>query len=159
LLSKCPDASSIRKDDDHDRRRKGDRVVAYKGRDIRIEAKSLQTNSIRRHEDGSITAAVQCDASDRRSVTLPDGSKLQTTCLLTGEFDLLAVNLFEFHQRWEFAFALNADLPRSTWKKYKKRQRQFLLATLIPVHWPLQPPFVSDPFALLERLLGEPGCS
>lgn len=35
-----------RKDDDHDREKKGDLTLAYKGQEIIIEVKSLQTNSI-----------------------------------------------------------------------------------------------------------------
>ena len=36
------------KHDDHDRKKKGDLVVTYRGRDFVIESKSLQTHSIRR---------------------------------------------------------------------------------------------------------------
>jgi hypothetical protein len=116
--------------DDHDRRKKGDLAIVYKGRQFIIEAKSLQTNTIQ-HEDGIWSGKVQCDASDRRKVQLPNGKKIETTCLLVGEFDLLAVNLFEFQKTWRFAFVKNSDLPRSRYKKYTKAQRNCLLATLI----------------------------
>ena len=38
----------------------------------------------------------QVDASDRREVVLPDNSRVTTTCLLKGEFDILAINVFAF---------------------------------------------------------------
>lgn len=42
--------SDISKHDDHDRKKKGDRVVLYKGKEFIFESKSLQTNSIRKTE-------------------------------------------------------------------------------------------------------------
>jgi hypothetical protein len=88
-------------------------------------------------------------------VTLSDGSKLDTTCLLCGEFDLLAVNLFQFRQEWDFAFVLNRDLPRSRSKKYTEFQREQLLATSVRVTWPIETPFVLNPFDLLDILVTE----
>jgi hypothetical protein len=97
----------------------------------------------------------QCDASDSRSITLPNGERLKTTCLLVGEFDILAVNLFAFRGQWDFAFAYNRDLPRSTHRGYTPKQRKHLLATTMPITWPVQPPFLADPFALLDGLVKE----
>jgi hypothetical protein len=39
-------ASAFRKDDDHDRKKKGDLVVTYEGFEFKIEVKSLQTNTV-----------------------------------------------------------------------------------------------------------------
>jgi hypothetical protein len=147
-----PEVARWHKYDDHDRRKKGDLVIVYKGREFIVEAKSLQTNTIRRKE-AIWSGKVQCDASDRRTVQLPNGKKMETTCLLVGEFDLLAVNLFEFQKTWRFAFAKNSDLPRSRYKKYTKAQRNCLLATLIDVTWPPRPPFRDEPFTLLDEML------
>ena len=147
-----PGMSSVRKPDDHDRRRKGDRLVRYKGRVFAFESKSLQTATVERTDDGWIGKA-QVDASDRRQVELPDGSKMTTTCLRRGEFDVLAVNVFEFGKTWRFAFAKNQDLPASSFRGYTEYQRRHLLATMVTVHWPPRPPFREDPFALMEDLL------
>lgn len=147
--------TSLRKDDDHDRRRKGDLVITYKGYEFKIESKSLQTNLIKRNEKDEYNGVVQCDASDRREVTLPNGKKVTTTCLVVGEFDILAACLFEFRQKWDFAFALNRDLPKSRYKKYPEDVRKYLLKSLVPVSWPIKPPFTSDPFSLLDRLVSE----
>jgi hypothetical protein len=144
----------LRTYDNHDRARKGDLSFFYKGVEISVEVKSLQTASISRDADHR-TGKFQCDASDRRRVTLPNGDKIETTCLLVGEFDLLAVNLFEFHEDWLFAFAKNKDLPRSRYAHYTPEQREHLLATLVQVTWPLNPPFGAEPFALLDDIAAE----
>ncbi len=101
------------------------------------------------------TGAVQCDASDKRRVILPDGTQMETTLLVIGEFDILAAGLFAFREEWDFGFALNSDLPRSTHKGYTPEARRYLLKSLVPVTWPLRPPFVRDPFSLLDRLVRE----
>ena len=144
--------SSISKHDDNDRRKKGDRVVLYKGREFVFEAKSLQTNTIRKTDEGW-TGKAQVDASDRREVNLPNKTVVTTTCLLRGEFDILAVNVFSFENKWRFVFAKNSDLPSSKYAKYTEYQRQHLLATLVTVHWPPKPPFFDEPFTLMNQML------
>ena len=140
--------------DNHDRTRKSDVTFIYKGVEISVEVKSLQSASIGKAGE-TLTGKFQCDASDRRKASLPNGETLETTCLVVGEFDLLAVNLFDFEKRWRFAFARNRDLPRSEYKKYTSQQREHLLATLISITWPLQPPFQSEPFMLLDDIARE----
>jgi hypothetical protein len=146
--------SRARKDDDHDRKRKGDRTFEYRGHSFIVEVKSLQTNSVRKEGNGWFGKS-QVDASDSREVTFANKSKLKTTCLLRNEFDVLAVNCYAFGGSWQFAFALNRDLPKNTYRKYTPAQRAALLPTLIPVTWPPQEPFVGDLFLLLDRLAAE----
>lgn len=154
LLEKRADISNSLKYDDHDRTKKGDRVVTYKGHRIIVESKSLQSNSVRRDGDRFVGTA-QVDASDRRPVKFSDGSKIETTCLLVGEFDILAVNCFAFESVWRFVFAKNSDLPRSKFKKYSEFQRAGLLASLVPVAWPPEPPFRAEVFPVLDELVRE----
>lgn len=149
-----PDISRVRKDDDHDRDRKGDRTFRYRGHEFTVEVKSLQTDSIERQGD-LWCGKSQVDASDSRKLSFEDGSTLTTTCLLRGEFDILAVNCYAFGDKWQFAFALNRDLPKNTYRKYNQTQQEALLPTSIPVTWPPQPPFVTDIFALLNILAEE----
>jgi transcriptional regulator with XRE-family HTH domain len=104
---------------------------------------------------GRFAGAVQCDASDNREIVLPNGSRVKTTNLQVGEFDVLALGLFAFRERWDFGFMLNRDLPRTTSDKYAPIDRQFLLKTLVPVTWPLPPDCHPDPFPLLDRLVAE----
>lgn len=140
--------------DDHDRTRKGDLVVTYKKHPLIIEVKSLQTNMVRR-EKTCFRGKTQCDASDRREITLPNGSRVNTTLLKVGEFDLLAVNLFAFENKWRYIFAKNTDLPRSTFARYAEADRKYLLASLIPVSWPPEPPFRDEPFSLMDEIIQE----
>jgi hypothetical protein len=154
ILEGIPGVTSSMKYDDHDRAHKGDRFITYRGQPIHVESKSLQSNSIRFDaENNRFIGRAQVDASDRRTLILPSGEQLTTTCLLRGEFDLLAVNVFAFQNKWKFAFAKNTDLPCSTFRGYTEAQRAALLATLVTVTWPPEPPFYSDPIPLLDDLV------
>lgn len=154
IFASDPRILNIYKPDDHDRKEKADLVFTYKGVQIKVEVKSLQTNSIK-HIDQKQTAVFQCDASDRRIITFPSGETVNTTCLLAGEFDLLAVNLFAFQNKWIFAFAKNTDLPRSNYAKYLPEARKLLLASNMKITWPLENPYVNDPFSLLDEIVKE----
>jgi len=147
-----PRIEAIVKHDDHDRRKTADLEFTYKGALVRVEVKSLQTSTVRAEGD-AYTGRFQCDASDRREVRLPNGERLTTTCLVAGGFDLLAVNLFEFEQKWRFVFARSVDLPRSKYRGYTERQQKYLLATMMDVTFPPRPPFSEDPFPLIERIV------
>ena len=140
--------------DDHDRSRPADFSFEYRADLFTVEVKSLQTSSVRVF-NGRMEGRCQVDASDKRAVTLPDGSEVETACLLAGKFDILAINLFEFHQQWKFAFIRNEDLPRSRYRAYTEEQRRHLLATTVKVEWPLEPPFRDDPFPILDEIAKE----
>ena len=144
--------SEVTKHDDHDRKKKGDRVIRYKGQEFIFESKSLQSATIEKTQEGWKGKA-QVDASDRREIVLPDNSRVTTTCLRKGEFDILAVNVFAFEEKWRFVFAKNSDLPMSGYRKYSPYQRQHLLATLVTVHWPPRPPFSDEPFTLMNEII------
>jgi hypothetical protein len=146
----------VKKFDNHDRTRKGDISFFYRGVECSIEVKSIQTNSIKK-ENGRITGVFQCDASDRRKVRLPSGAEIETTCLVVGEFDLVAVPLFPYIKRWDYAFAKNSDLPRVKPRRGKIREEdsEYLLATTIRITWPLEFPFQLDPVPLLDAVVKE----
>ena len=144
--------SDVTKYDDHNRKKKGDRVIRYKNHELIFESKSLQTSTIEKTREGWVGKA-QVDASDRRNVVLPDGSTVSTTCLLKGEFDILAVNVFAFEDIWRFVFAKNSDLSTSNYRKYTEYQRRHLLATLVEVHWPPKAPFYDEPFTLMNEIV------
>ncbi len=153
-----PHVTNMRKDNDHDRTKKGDLVISYKGYEFKIEVKSLQTATIKGHSNGKFTGKFQCDASDKRTIVLRDGSLFKTTCLKFGEFDILAVNLFQFQNKWDYGFILNENLPSSNYKKYPTTVRKQLIKSLIPISWPLQRPFQSNPFVLLDELVQRKEC-
>jgi hypothetical protein len=146
-------AKYIGKHDDHNRMKKGDLIVEYKGYRFDIEVKSLQTKTVKQLKDGTFTGKFQCDASDRRKVTFADNSTLETTLLLYKEFHILAVNLFAFTNEWRFVFAKNKDLPHSTYKKYTDYQKQNLIASLISVTWPPTGIFRDEPFSLMDEII------
>lgn len=148
-----PEITEKQKSDDHDRSQKGDWRITYKGKRLTIEVKSLQTNHVKELGDDHWMGKVQVDASDSREITFPDGSVLKTTCLLRGEFDVLAINCFAFGDKWRFAFVLNSELPQNNHKKYTEYQRRHLLPTLVTIEWPLKAPFTEDLFGLLDNLV------
>ena len=149
-----PEFTDVVKYVDHDRQEKADIGLTYRNERFRIEVKSLQTNTVQLNGN-KLTAKFQCDASDRRTVTLAGGQTVQTTCLLVGQFDILAVNLFAFEKKWRFAFARNNKLPLSQFRGYTEDVRKQLLATLMPVTWPLELPYVEEPFSLFDEIVQE----
>lgn len=187
LLAGDPRVTGLRKDDDHDRTKKGDVAFTYKDCEFKVESKALQTtkmfvfdnltsswvkNIVRRNGRNTentqyhivrerdiarskYRGEVQCDASDRREVLLPNGLRVNTTSLVVGEFDILAAGLFAFRGKWDFSFCLNSDLPRTSSSNYPEEAHRYLLKTLVPVSWPIEPPFVADPFVLLDKLVAE----
>lgn len=158
LISSFPEVTYMTKFDDHDRKKKGDLYVIYHDRAFDIESKSLQTAMVKRDEEnGRWTGKAQVDASDRRLISLPDGSTMNTTLLLRGEFDVLAINCYAFDRKWHFAFAKNSDLPTSSFKKYTQVQRENVIASLVPVAWPPEPPFHTDLRVLLAEMVAEGG--
>ncbi|MCA9980884.1 MAG: helix-turn-helix transcriptional regulator, partial [Anaerolineales bacterium] len=119
MIISYPEVSYATKFDDHDRKQKGDLYIIYRGHAFDIESKSLQTKMVQQDsESGTWLGKAQVDASDRREVVFEDGTTLNTTLLLRGEFDVLAVNLYAFEEEWRFVFARNSDLPTSRYKKY-----------------------------------------
>jgi hypothetical protein len=142
----------VSKNNDHDRRKKGDLLVHYRDRQFTFESKSIQTSSILK-TDAGWTGKVQIDASDCRNIVLPDGSNLTTTCLLKDEFDILAINIFPVDNVWKFLFIKNSDLPSSKCSKYTAYQRDQLLSTSVSVSWPPKPPFYEEPFTLMDDII------
>lgn len=156
LITALPDITYTYKFDDHDRKKKSDLYIIYRGRAFDVESKSLQTNTIKFNEDSQTwTAKAQVDASDRRDVLLPTGKKLNTTLLKRGDFDILAVNCFGFGGKWRFLFAKNSELPASSFKKYSEEERQELIASLITVEFPVKLPFHENLKDLLDSMIEE----
>ena len=146
---------NVKKYDDHDRTSKGDISFHYKGREFKIEAKSLQTNSVVQVDEDAWTGKFQCDASDRRKIHLPNGRTVNTTCLAVGEFDIVAVSLYAFGDQWRFAFAKNKDLPHPSnrSRNIAAEDREYLIKSLIDISWPLQAPFTTDVYSLLDEMV------
>ena len=158
IISAFPEVSYMTKFDDHDRKKKGDLYVVYHDRAFDIESKSLQTSTVKwNDENNRWIGKAQVDASDRRAITLSDGSTMNTTLLLRGEFDVLAVNCYAFSNKWQFAFARNSDLPHSPSGKYTQLQRESVIASSVSVTWPPELPFYADLKQLLDEMIKEGG--
>ncbi len=154
MIAAYPEVTFTTKFDDHNRKKKGDLYIIYRSRAFDIESKSLQTKTVRRDENNDVwVGKAQVDASDRRTVTFADGTTLNTTLLLRGEFDVLAVNLYAFEDEWRFVFARNRDLPTSTYRKYTEAQKSQLIASLVSVSWPPVAPFYADLRELLDEMI------
>lgn len=151
-------AEHIAHHDDHDRTaNKSDRTITFAGRTYGVQLKSIQTNSITRNlTSGLIEACVQNDASDRRDVVLEDGRTITTTCYLHGEYDILAVPLFPFTGKWDFAYKLNSNCAASTSRKYDAYTQSYLLSTLERITWPLSPDWHTNLLDLLTPENGSP---
>jgi len=138
------------KPDDHKRKQaKSDRTLTHKNKQYTVQVKSIQTNSLKEVAPGTFTATVQNDASDRRRLTLPDGTKVDVTNYVKGEYDVLAVSLQPFTGEWRFAYKKNRDLKQSTHKKYPPNVQRYLLATSESFSWPLTPDWTEDFFAVI----------
>jgi hypothetical protein len=156
MIGVFPNVSYMTKFDDHDRTKKGDLYVIYQGKAFDIESKSLQTATVARDETNQRwIAKAQVDASDKRTIRLPDETTMNTTLLLRGEFDILAVNCYAFENKWNFVFAENSELPTSTFPKYTQVQKENLIASLILVTWPPEPPFYANLQELLDKMIQE----
>lgn len=157
--------TDIYKPDDHDRAEKGDWVITYQGERIAVEVKSLQSTSLRpKKRSGLVEPNYQCDASDRRLVEFTDGSSVETTALLVGEFDVLALNLRALTGKWDFIFCKNEDLPhmeqnKRNLVKYTEFQLDNLIKTTIKLDLgpgnSARAPYSNDPYRLFDEILGE----
>lgn len=147
--------SNIHKPDDHDRStNKADLCFQYKNREVKVQLKSIQTNSLRWDAEQSVLrATVQNDGSDKREVILPTGNSVFTTNYKSGDYDILAVPLFPFSGEWKFAYMLNADCRHTTSSKYNEEERRFLLATTEIITYPLSQPWSENLVTILERLV------
>lgn len=149
-------SEDIETHDDHDRRlNKSDRTIRFQGRLYSVQLKSVQTNSIKRNlETGLLQADVQNDASDARTVHLPNGNSLITTCYVKGEYDILAVPLFPFTGSWNYAYKRNVDCRKTKSRKYSPEDAQHLLATTEVITWPLTNDWRMDLPGLLDDQIG-----
>ncbi|MGH9444511.1 MAG: hypothetical protein ACRD3O_02070 [Terriglobia bacterium] len=149
-----PGIKNVMRPRSHDRKQKCDFTFDYKGVNVRLEVKCLDTPKVR-SKDGIYEGTFQCNASDTTLVVLPNRRKVITNCLAVDGFDVLAVCLFAFGNNWRFAFARNRDLPRTTWHGYTASQQKYLLKSAMRISWPLQPPYIADLFTVLDGLVAE----
>lgn len=151
---KRPEITKLARPSGYDKNEKGDFTFIYKEQLVRLEVKSLDGPRVEQQGAECWTGTFQCNASDKRSVLLPNGHKVETNCIVAGGWDVLAVNLFSFGDKWRFAFARQCDLPRAS-ELYKAADRKHLLASSMRINWPLTKPFTNDLVSLLDTIVAE----
>jgi hypothetical protein len=141
-LENHPNVANLHSPDDHDRELKGDWRFDWEGEEhIVIEVKCLQGNYVEAREtlegETVYSGKYQCDASDRREIELSHGDTVETTLLEVGEFDILAVGIFEFGNEWDFVFAKNEDLPLTSYHDYSAEAQERLIKGMHDIEYPL----------------------
>lgn len=152
-ITKQLGVTKFKKYDDHDRTKHGDIWFDYNGREWSIEVKCLQTNSVKFDtETGTWTGNYQCDGSDATDVELPNGRIVHATAIPFGWFDIVAVGLFAFGGKWQFAFVKSSDLlPMRYTKRVKVSENDcpYLIKTTQSISLPLSSPYTEKIAELL----------
>jgi hypothetical protein len=93
---------------------KGDLRVTYKGEIIRIELKSIATDSVR-HDvlNDTWQGKVRTKATDRRDIEIEGLGVIRTSCLVKGEFDVLGISTLAVDGQWTYMFMDAAFLPET----------------------------------------------
>jgi hypothetical protein len=149
-----PEIMDLSRPSGYNKDEKGDFSFTYRGQPIRLEVKSLDGPRVNDLGGDRWEGTFQCNASDARKVTLPNGHTVATNCIVAGGWDVLAVNLYSFGGSWRFAFARQQDLPRAS-DKYAAKDRAYLLASSMKIALPLAAPYTENLPALLDAIVKE----
>lgn len=110
-LKHIPGVSNVYKIPDRDLQ-KGDIHISYNGLSLTIEVKSVSSRGIREdtmHE--SWDGLVGCKNSDRRVALLENGIEFNTSNIIRGTFDILAISTYAVNEKWDFLYMENRFLP------------------------------------------------
>jgi hypothetical protein len=158
----------LRSPEDQDDDDKGDWAFQWRGEPMKIEVKSLQTHTIEEVDTSQETLTegegepVSYRAgfhlkgtSDQRTVE-HEGEEYETTLMNVekSDVDIMAVNLYKLKDEWDFAFIKVKDLPRSR-GNYPDGLKQQLAKSLIRLTVPLEEPFTTDIYGLMDEVLEE----
>jgi hypothetical protein len=116
--------------------------VQYRGENILLRVVSLDAPGKENHRTSRYV--FQCKGSDTRKVRLDNGTTMQTTESPLGEYEIVAVSLFEVDQRWRFAYCRTQDLETNPDTGLLKMSQRISL--------PLRDRYVGDAFSLFERI-------
>lgn len=104
LVSKIPDHSPV----------KGDLLVTYKGESLKVEVKSLASDSVRYDVfNDTWQGKVRTKATDKRDVELEGVGTVRTSCLVKGQFDVLAISCMAVDGQWTYMFMDASFLPET----------------------------------------------
>jgi hypothetical protein len=161
LLS-IPGVSKVKSPGDHDNSKRGDFLVTFYRQKFLIEAKSPDSGFNTRYDEEEqrwfSAAQVQCSGS--RTTELPTGEEVKSSSCRRGQFDILAVNFFDFLGEWKFIFVRNSDLNggsnvKGLEKLTVEQADYYFLAQSQPFTYPPQDPWYSDVEPLLKEMYTE----
>lgn len=134
-VEKIPDASE----------EKGDLRITYKGEVIRLELKSLASDSIR-HDCLNETwqGKVRSKATDKRDVEIDGVGVVRTSCLVKGEFDVLGICCLPVDGTWSYLFMEEIYLPESN---------PHLIQTSFVLNPAITPGVQSNPLIVFDSVL------
>jgi hypothetical protein len=113
-LLKIGGVTSVEKISDH-HADKGDLRVIYNGRVVSVEVKSLKTTSVRPDVlNDTWQGTVLIKNTDKREIDVPGIGIINTSSLIKGEFDILAICCYAVSKKWEFLFIENRYLPEKS---------------------------------------------
>lgn len=160
LIKENPSVSDIYKPDDHNRKSKGDLYIKYKGKEFRIEVKSLQTNDVQNLGGDNWVGKYQCDASDSREIGLPNGHVvkpphywLANLMLLQLAFINSAIHGDLLLQKMKNSLVAKSVKATKKSSSISAEDANYLIKGTLPITWPLKSPYTDDLFSLLDSML------
>jgi hypothetical protein len=161
VLSKTPEVSHFQKLNE---KKCPDYVIRYlEYSDLIVcEVKCLASRTIKVLKDGTLEAKVNISHRDPRQVDFPCGGSANLLNIHKGEYDLLAINLFDLlgEHRWAYINAEDLEIetkfPKSAcYADLTEEQKAsgFLLKNHQTVNWPLKAPWTMDFPAVLHSVM------
>jgi len=172
FLDNHPDVEEVWSPEDQDTSEKGDLAFTYKGEEIRVEVKSLQTRHIQKVESDTTQQNLQGDTAEEQIQwkgkthikgsndprEIQHGDFEDTTVALNLKkpgFDILAVCLFFFDYEWDFAFVCPEELKRSKKRGWPEEVREKYAVSKPKVTKPPMGDWTDDLFDLMDEILEE----
>ena len=165
-IKTIPEITGHYKPGDNNLEVKGDVVVTYKDVPVSIEAKNVRrgTNSRKRKpkhivnlEESYWTGYFSTRRPRSKLVTFSDGSQVDTYNSLRGQYDIIAVNVFQLIGKQQFVYCLETHLPSTeyiqAYTDLSPLQCQETLRGEILVRWPPVAPWTDSLQDVLEQAL------
>jgi hypothetical protein len=146
ILRELPDVEKVEKIPDASDE-KGDLRITYKGEIIRLELKSLSSDSIR-HDCLNETwqGRVRSKATDKRDVEIEGVGVVRTSCLIKGEFDILGICCLPVDGTWSYLFMEEIYLPETS---------PHLIQTSFVLNPAITPGVQSNPLVVFDSVLAK----
>lgn len=162
-VKRIPGVSGQHKPGDNNLEVKGDLIVQYKHTPVSIEVKNVRrkTNSENRKpklvvnlEESYWVGYFSTRSSRTRKIVFSDGSEVHTYCTIRGQYDVIAVNVFQLNGKQNFIYCLEQDLPSTSPNSTTFLTPLQCAETLQPeiaVRWPPVAPWTDSLEEILER--------